>query len=362
MEAEQIFYGRGDGGYTILGSSIPSCGVTDLVVELCQSVGTPGYERAEDNQPFLLQKVCGANVLMVCGRTGEADGIGRKTLFFHALVVRREYAREHGLSAADFYWAGKFSERCLRGKIAAVRIDDVKGASGEGVGKEFCFPAVFQCWRAANLGLIEMLAGRLVDVNWATMSWSVLKGFDWYGFDASRSSTSLPEEFWVYDVRGRERRCGRSAGKRIERGESAVEGDRAKGKDSGLKASLSWGVGGLVVGLVIGLMMGGDGDVGEKIVEKVEVETNTVEMVKEVPAEGREGARFEFDESNRILNFRKEMQVDGTYQSAMKKGNAGDPRFNGVRALFKKLEAYVEFVNKHFPKKENKEQEKEQKK
>lgn len=359
MEVEQIFYGRGDGGYTILGSSIPSCGVTDLVAELCQSVGTPGYERAEDNQPFLLQKVCGPNVLMVCGRTGEADGIGRKTLFFHALVVRREYAKERGLCAADFYRAGKFSERCLRGKIAAVGIDDVKGAIGEASGKEFCFPAVFQCRRAANLGLIEMLARRLVDVNWATMSWSVLKGFDWYGFDASRSSTSLPEEFWVYDCEGNLRRAGRAEGKRVERGKSAAEGDRAKGKDSGLKASLSWGVGGLVVGLVIGLMMGGDGDVVEKIVEKVEVETNTVEIVREMPAEGKEGARFEFDESNRILNFRKEMQVDGTYQSAMKKGNAGDPRFNEVRALFKKLEAYVEFVNKHFPKKENKKQEKE---
>ncbi len=366
MEVEQVFYGRGESGYTILGSSIPLCGVTDQVAELCQSIGTPGYERAEDNQLFLLQKVCGVNVLMGCGRTGDADGIGRKTLFFHVLVVRCEYAKERGLCAADFYRAGKFSERCLRGKIGSVGIDDVTGVGVGARGAEFHFPAVFQCRRAENLGLIGLLAGAEVGMNWATMSWRVLKGFDWYGLEASRSSASLPGELWVYDVEGKMRRAGRTEGNAVDGKESAAEGgNRCSGptERSVAKCGAVVGVVGLVVGLMIGLMMGG-GDTREQMGDGKVAQVEVAEDEKAVCVGDEEKGleELKFDEAWRIFDFEKEMMADGTYQAVMEKGNVGDPRFKKERALYKKLEAYIEFVNKNFPKKENKKQEKEQKK
>lgn len=393
MNVEQIFYGRGPDGYAILGSSVPSCGLTDQVLELCQSIGTPGFEREDDNQPFLLQKVCGANVLMVCGRNGEPDSLGRKTLFFHVVAVPLAYAKEQNLSAADLYRADVFSPKCRDGKLSARVIDHVKGASNLR-SCSFRFPAVFSCRRANNLALVKLLDGKLVGTNWATMSWKALPNFDWFGLDSSCHLSGVSAEYSVYDGDGkllRESGETRTAEKSCVGGiEHAAQSNVQKGGN--MKKGIAFGVVGLVLGLVLGWSVWGncpdmerDGveehetqaeieqrvraELTPKIEKEVEVrlrpvikaeeQKNCDEKVQVLKTQAQaEKSCPVFDEKYRIMDFGKEMKVDDTYKQAVDEPK--NSYFNKVRPLFKKLEAYVNFVNAHFGNKEtNKQKEKE---
>jgi hypothetical protein len=395
MNVEQIFYGRGADGYAILGSSVPSCGLTDQVLELCQSVGTPGFEREDDNQPFLLQKVCGANVLMVCGRNGDPDSLGRKTLFFHAVVVSLAYAELQKISASDLYCADVFSAKCRDGKLSVLEIDHVKGAS-DSHSCGFKLPAVFSCRRANNLALVKLLDGKLVGANWATMSWKALPNFDWFGLDSSCHLSGVSAEYSVYDGDGkllRESGETRTAEKSCVGGiEHAAQSNVQKGGN--MKKGIAFGVVGLVLGLVLGWSVWGNAktqpdmerDGVEEHETQVEIEQRvradlTPKIEKEVEARLRPVIKAEeqkacdekvqalktqaqaekpcpvFNEKYRIMDFEKEMKVDDTYKQAVDEPK--NSYFNKVRPLFKKLEAYVNFVNAHFGNKEtNKQKEK----
>ena len=395
MSVEQIFYGRGPDGYAILGSSVPSCGLTDQVLELCQSVGTPGFEREDDNQPFLLQKVCGANVLMVCGRNGEPDSLGRKTLFFHVVVVPLAYAKEQNLSAADLYRANVFSPKCRDSKLSALVIDHVKGQSGfQSCG--FKFPAVFSCRRANNLALVKLLDGKLVGTNWATMCWKALPNFDWFGLDSSCHLSGVSAEYTVYDGEGKLLREGgemRTAEKSRVAGIEHAHQSKVQ-EDGNMKKDIAFGVVGLVLGLVLGWSVWGNAkpqlgverDGVEEHETQAEIEQRvraelTPKIEKEVEARLRPVIKAEeqkncdekvqvltvlaqaekpcpvFDEKYRIMDFEKEMKVDDTYKQAVDEPK--NSYFNKVRPLFKKLEAYVNFVNAHFGNKETNKQKEE---
>ena len=374
MNVEQIFYGRGENGYAILGSSIPLCGLTDQVLELCQSIGTPGFEREDDNQPFLLQKVCGPNVLMACGRNGEPDSLGRKTLFFHVVAVPFSFAKEKRISAADLYRAGVFSEKCLDGKLSALSLNHVQASAGGSPSGGFELPAVFRCRRAENLELVKLLGGALVDTNWATMSWSVLRGFDWYGLDESCSVASVPMTHTVYDSDGTLFRANAKGAGGSHAAPSSPETvpSLKSPRNSEMKKGVCFAVGGLLVGFSLGLVPGRNAEPrnGERVIvesreSKEEIENRVREEVRsqlekelrasiasELATEQKENVQEtnplpSFDERWRITNFKKEMRVDGTYQSAMI-DNPGDPTLKAERGLFKKLEYYVDFVNGHF--------------
>ena len=360
MNVEQIFYGRGADGYAILGSSVPSCGLTDQVLELCQSVGTPGFEREDDNQPFLLQKVCGANVLMVCGRNGEPDSFGRKTLFFHAVVVPLAYAKEQKLSAADLYRADVFSTKCRDGTLSALVIDHVKGAS-DSHSCGFKFPAAFSCRRANNLALVKLLDGKLVGANWATMCWRLMAGFDWFGLDASRLGSDVTAEYSVYDTDGKllgdvveedggsepgGGDCGRS-----------IQSKPQKKNGGNMKMSLVFGIVGALLGLGLGwCIWGGAKPTTTKdasILPQTEIKADDrEELVAEIEAlkakMQAEKARLVFDESYYIPNFEAAMAKDKAYEVNVKGKNKDAPEGKPFRDLFNKLEAYVRFVNTNF--------------
>lgn len=351
MNVEQIFYGRGADGYAILGSSVPSCGLTDQVLELCQSVGTPGFEREDDNQPFLLQKVCGVNVLMVCGRNGEPDSLGRKTLFFHAVVVPRAYAKEQSLSAADLYRADVFSTKCRDGKLSALVIDHVKGAS-DSHSCGFKFPAVFSCRRVNNLALVKLLDGKLIGTNWATMCWKALPGFDWFGLDSSCHFSGVSAEYAVYDGDGKLLRGSgetRTAEKFRVRGiEHASQSNVQKGGN--MKKGIAFGIGGMVLGLGLGWSIWGTAASSKIEVEALgQSQTTLAQAEKLWPV---------FDENWRITDFKMEMKKDQTYVSAVI-DNPSDSELMSERELFGKLQYYVEFVNKHFVNKESTKQKEE---
>lgn len=369
MTGEQFFYGRGSEGYAILGASVPSCGLTDQVLELCQSVGTPGFEREDDDQPFLLQKACGPNVLMACGRNGEPDSLGRKTLFFHVVAVPLSFAKEKWISAADLYRAGLFSEKCRDGKLSALPLDHVSAASGVCETVKLKFPAVFHCRRAESLRLVKLMGGSLVCTNWTTMSWCVLKGFDWYGLDESRSVASIPAEFAVYDGEGRRLR-GDDVGGNVGVASCAdVRGRQALmqvQKGAGMKTCVLVGFVALLMGLGLGWRLWGN-------VESQDDEALRARLRAEVEADLRKKfdgelqealkartqavtAMPRFDGTNVIRDFKKEMQADQTYVNAFGK-NKDDLGRKPLRDLFGKLEYYVVFVNENFCNEGNKKKE-----
>ncbi len=373
MNVEQIFYGRGPDGYAMLGASVPSCGLTDQVLELCQSVGTPGFEREDDNQPFLLQKVCGANVLMACGRNGDLDSLGRKTLFFHVVVVPLAFVKEQKISAVDLYRADVFSTKCRAGKLSALTIDGVKGELAGEADSRFKFPAVFSCRRANNLALVSLLCGNLVGTNWATMCWRVMSGFDWFGLDESWGCSRIPANYAVYDGEGRLRRTGgdrtdvsasgadaASRSSEEKKASATSEGAESR-KGGGVKKSIVLCLVGVVIGLGIGRGIWGNAET--KAVPRDQSaggaqssqESSRQEFVAEAPQTKVVAAQPEkpwpvFNEEWRIHDFKREMKnLDATYVSAVI-DNPTDIGLKNERALFKKLEGYVNFVNEHFGK------------
>ena len=186
MKFENIFYGCGRDGYTVLGSSTGDEQMDAEATALCQSLGTQGYASPEDDRPFLFQRVIGDRVFMGCGRTGEKDSFGRGTLFFHILVTGLPDATAAGVSALDAYRKGLFRDRLPSGKIGLTEVE--LHSSPQGVDDcKIELPAVISCRRADNLRVAELMGTRAVATNWTTFSWCVPEGFETFGIDCSYS-------------------------------------------------------------------------------------------------------------------------------------------------------------------------------
>lgn len=377
MLVQQAFYGRGMNGYEILGASFPSCGLTDQVLDLCRSVGTPGFERQGDDKPFLLQKKVGPNVLMACGRNGEVDSLGRKTLFFHVLVIPHSLVLDERVSAYDLFVAGVFSERCKEGSLSEIQIHEVKQPFHEGSKSNLCLPSVVLCKRSENLTAVRLFKDHLVGVNWATINWGNVDGFDWCGLEESRSLSSIPGKYTVYDNAGNILRSPAQ-----ERPNQKSDGSARlceKNKESNWMKFFYFCLGGIIIGLSLGRMIWCEPNKCETRRE-VSPETTTVKtelkvaseiselekkaLRQEVEASVRKELEAEFsrknegtpaldlpvfDERFRITDFFAQMkEKDPMWQSAMI-DNKGDPSLKAVRDLFKKIQAYVDFVNQNFP-------------
>lgn len=201
MKFEQIFYGRGDQGYDILGSSVPRCGLTDVVEDLCRDVGTPGVERAEDEVPFLLQKVVGDSVVMICGRTGKTDSLGRRTLFFHALAVDRAEMGKKTFSALDCFRCNLFASSLPDGPVGPLEAE-INTNLSEPMASQLHLPAVVRCRRAGNIEALKQIRAELSRINWASFSWTPLTGFDYQAIDETIGMAALKSRFYVYDKMG----------------------------------------------------------------------------------------------------------------------------------------------------------------
>ncbi len=205
MKLEQVFYGRGPKGYAILGSSLPDCGLTDCVRDLCGAVGTPGVERPGEESPFLLQRRAGNSLVMICGRKGEPDSLGRGTLLFHALIADWREARNSKVSALALYNEGVFAATPVLGRL--------EGLTWSGEGNECgdkCFmtlPAAIKCRRTENLKALARLGDKLNEVNWVSFSWKPLRDFDYQALDVSCSVGIFPGNINVYDINGSLLRC-----------------------------------------------------------------------------------------------------------------------------------------------------------
>ena len=128
ITCEQLFYGRGERGYAILGASPGAGSFAARIVALCGSVGTPGGSYG--GEPFLLSVPEGDRVLMVCGRRGAPDSMGRETLFFHALVVAKTDLVAAKADAFSLFAQRAFAAKMPGGAIGDFRIDFKPGRDG----------------------------------------------------------------------------------------------------------------------------------------------------------------------------------------------------------------------------------------
>lgn len=182
ISLEQLFYGRGEGGYGILSASSDAAPFARCVEALCGAVGTPGGDYG--GEPFLLSKPEGDSVIMICGRRGAPDGMGRATLFFHALIGRKNVLSVAKLNAFALFAQGAFADKMPHGEIPSLSFDmsDDGGAparhqSNEGAA-DSSLPCVFRSDKPAPILVGTAVGERANELAWATFSFQSLEGFD----------------------------------------------------------------------------------------------------------------------------------------------------------------------------------------
>lgn len=185
MQLNQIFYGNAGFGYKVLGTSDES--LSGKAAEMCRAVGTP--DGLSDLFPFLLSVPDGDRLFMVCCSPGKADGVGRKTLFFHILVGNRDEATAAGINAFSLWESKRFSDVLPGGSILPISVFKLFGESvapawnGDGLR----LPRK----RPANAEIRQLVGSRVNDVAWATFSFCNLEvPFELY---AVSEHVSLPD-------------------------------------------------------------------------------------------------------------------------------------------------------------------------
>lgn len=164
MQLNQIFYGNVGFGYKVLGAS--DALLSKKAAEICCAVGTP--DGISELAPFLISVPVGNQLFMVCCSPGKADGVGRKTLFFHVLVGNRQEATQAGINAFSLWESKRFSDELPSGSILPVSVLKLFGESGppawDGV------PLRLPRKRPANLEIRQLVGSRVNDVAWSTFS------------------------------------------------------------------------------------------------------------------------------------------------------------------------------------------------
>lgn len=196
MKFEQLFYGRGAGGYGVLGTSPGGQRFAARVESLCSGVGTPdgGY----GGEPFLLSAPEGDFVVMACGRRGAPDSMGRGTLFFHVLVAPRSDLEATGTDAFALFEQGAFVARIPEGKVEAVSIDVRAGKRGA-TGTAAALPAVIRAPEPVPETVRALAGGKTNQLAWTTYAFQVMDGF---GIQAVPPRTALPHGMNEYDASG----------------------------------------------------------------------------------------------------------------------------------------------------------------
>ena len=176
---EQLFYGRGERGYGILGVSPGGNPFAPRVESLCGAVGTPSGDYG--GEPFLLSVPEGDHVVMVCGRRGPPDAMGRSTLFFHALVANRAEMVYANTDAFSLFSQGMFADEMPSGEIASLDVDVKPSAATlprDGTVAHVLLPCLFRAAAPAQK-LVRVTVGDQARVlSWATFAFQSMRGFD----------------------------------------------------------------------------------------------------------------------------------------------------------------------------------------
>lgn len=185
LKSEQVFYGRGECGYGIIGESPGATPFRKRVEALCGAIGTPDADYG--GEPFLLSVPEVGHVFMVCGRRGEPDSMGRATLFFHALIAEKDALIAANADAFSLFEKGAFAGKIPDGEVVALTMRTEvrkpapsahRGTTSSTCGSVRMQPTIFRAVSPAPNLVRPVIVGRANDIKWATFSFQPLNGFD----------------------------------------------------------------------------------------------------------------------------------------------------------------------------------------
>ena len=196
---EQLFYGRSERGYGILGSSPGGRVLAARIESLCGAVGTPGADY--DGEPILLSVPVGNRIVMLCGRRGEPDSIGRATLFFHALVADKTELSSAGADAFSLFSQGAFLGKMPAEEIDVLCIDIAqRRAEAKATSFDVTFPCVIRSAKPAPEVTRGVVGENTRDRSWATFAFQPMPDFD---VQILPPQVSCPRDLNEYDAAGR---------------------------------------------------------------------------------------------------------------------------------------------------------------
>ena len=197
VKLEQVFYGRGQFGYGVLGSSPNGKAFGEAVELLCESIGSP--DAFLTWEPFLINRRFGDYCLMCCVQPGEPDSCGRPTVLYHVLIGLASEMVAAGLDAFALQDTGLFRKDVVEHPESVL----VEGCSQKRLDDrsfDIQFPAVVSVSRPEPDLIRGLLGADSVRRSWATFAFHSMLGFDLY---ALNDRASLPTDVACYDSNGK---------------------------------------------------------------------------------------------------------------------------------------------------------------
>ena len=368
LNIEQIFYGRGMNGYGILGASPAGSSYAARVESLCGAVGTPGVDYG--GEPFLMSVPEGDCVIMVCGRRGDPDSMGRSTLFFHALIAEREAMADAKTDAFSLFSQGLFADKVPTGGIASLCID-IKTARAAISQSESFANVTAPCVIRSEKPLLDIVratvGGSSLELSWATLAFQPMRGFD---VQVLPSRVPCSRNVDEYDATGKLVRSGAATNEpnvdeppRKYSNELSypscghVIHQHPKNKPSAmLKLSVLMNIALAAVCAMLLVSRDSGPEAPARQVSPIVV-TNTVERVVEVPARLSDAQmaeigdvaikRFRSKQKDKFPTDREISDFDVMVKELPKyKDISEDPKFERQKIFLDKLMFYVRFVNK----------------
>lgn len=205
IKLEQLYWGHDGGRYRLLGAS--SQAPTDEVAHFRDLLGTP--DGLTEIKPFLLSVPVGDLLIMMCGQQGRRDDIGRKTVFFHALIGSKAECTQHHVNAYSLWENGFFKAEYVDGtSVEPISVQSLPEMHIPEVG----IPPwngqklVIRSDKPENELVCRMLGDRINDVPWAGFTWNPLDDFLLYAIsryaatpkdrpchDQKKTETARPE-------------------------------------------------------------------------------------------------------------------------------------------------------------------------
>lgn len=197
VKLEQVFYGRGQFGYGVLGASPNGKAFSDAVESLCESIGSP--DAFLTWKPFLVNRPFGDYCLMCRVQPGEPDSCGRPTILYHVLIGLVSEMVAAGLDAFVLQEAGLFRKDVVE-HPESVSVERRSQKRLEKRPFDILFPAVVSV-SGPDPDLIRRLLGAdSVRRSWATFAFHPIPGFDLY---ALNNRASIPKDVACYDSNGK---------------------------------------------------------------------------------------------------------------------------------------------------------------
>lgn len=197
IRLEQLFYGRGQFGYGVLGASQGGKPFENAVESLCEAIGSPDAFLAW--KPFLVNRRFGDYCLMCCVQPGNPDSCGRPTVLYHVLIGLASEMAAAGLDAFVLQDAGLFRKTVVEHPETIL----TEGRSQKPLASrpfEVKFPSLVSVSGPAPDLIRSLLGTDSVRRSWATYAFHPMSGFDIY---ALNDRASLPTDVTCYDSNGK---------------------------------------------------------------------------------------------------------------------------------------------------------------